>query len=515
MGYIDNENFLGIEFGSTRIKAVVIDKDLNVLAQGSHTWENRLIDGIWSYTLDDIVTGLQDCYKSLKDDIRAKYGVIAHGFACMGISAMMHGYMAMNADNELMVPFRTWRNTITETAAGELTQALGYNIPQRWTAAHLYQAVLNKEPHVNDIAKVTTLAGYIQYRLTGEYTVGVGEGSGIFPTEGIGYNKAFAAKMDEMLKAHGFDKSVLDVFPSIRPLGDTLTLTEEGAKLIDPEGDLSAGIAVCPPEGDAQTGMAATNSVRPRTGNISAGTSIFSMLVLDKPLETLHEEIDIVATPSGDPVAMVHCNNCCSELDQWVRTAYEVAKMCGAKTTMSDMYQILYNNAMSASADGLTSYNFMSGEPVLGVANGRPLIVRAPGTDLTIGSLIRSQIYSAFAAIRYGSDILSGEGITADGYTVHGGMFKVKDTTQQILSDALRTPTSVLDTAGEGGAWGMAILAAYSSDLKGSFPDWLDEHFEKMGRYTLAPTEDGAAAFDRYMTAYLNDLAHLKGNVYA
>ncbi|MBQ8978215.1 MAG: ATPase, partial [Oscillospiraceae bacterium] len=475
-----DNSFLGIEFGSTRIKAVVIDRELNVLAQGSHTWENRLVDGIWSYSADDITGGLQACYRSLKDDIKGKYGTVPTSFTGMGISAMMHGYMAFDKDDELLVPFRTWRNTITERAAAELTAALGFNIPQRWTAAHLYQAVLDHEPHIGDISKVSTLAGYIQYRLTGEYAVGVGEGSGIFPTDGIGYHKGYADIMNKMLSSCGFDRSVLDLFPVIRPMGYTVPLTEAGARLIDPDGDLTAGVPVCPPEGDAQTGMVATNSVRRRTGNISAGTSIFSMLVLDKPMKELHEEIDIVATPSGDPVAMVHCNNCCSELDQWVRAAYDVARMSGADVTMSDMYRMLYKNAMTSSADGISSYNFLSGEPVLGVVNGKPVTVRTPGTDLSVGGFIRSQIYSAFAAIRYGSDILKNEGITADSYTVHGGMFKVEDTTQQILSDALDTPTSVMETAGEGGAWGMAVLSAYSDDTSADLSEWLDRRFEKM-----------------------------------
>ena len=344
----NNKTYLGIEFGSTRIKAVLIDDTFAPIASGSHDWQNRYENGVWTYSPDDITTGLQHCYASLVEDVSQKYGVVPTGYGAMGISGMMHGYMAFGKDDRLLVPFRTWRNTITEQAASELSELLGFNIPQRWSIAHLYQAVLNGEEHVKDIAHINTLAGYIHYQLTGKRQVGIGEASGIFPVDGIGYNAEYIAKVDEKLAEKGFSGKLLEVLPGVLNAGAReAALTAEGAKFLDPTGTLQPGVPVCPPEGDAGTGMAATNSVLPRTGNVSAGTSIFAMLVLDKPLNGYYPEIDVVTTPDGAPVAMVHCNNCSSELDAWVKIFGEFAELSGHPVAKPALYDMLYYHALT------------------------------------------------------------------------------------------------------------------------------------------------------------------------
>lgn len=507
-----DKTYLGIELGSTRIKAVLIDENYAPAASGSHEWENRLENGYWTYSLDDIHNGIRSCFASLAEDVKEKYGIPLTTVGAMGISAMMHGYMAFDKDDRLLVPFRTWRNTTTKQAAEDLTAALGFNIPQRWSISHLYQAVLNREPHVPEIMHITTLAGYINYLLTGDRAVGIGEASGIFPVENGGYNEKYLRITEEKLSAHGFDKKLADILPPVRLAGEKgAVLTESGAKFLDPTGTFGAGVPLCPPEGDAGTGMAAANAVRIGTGNVSAGTSIFSMLVLDKNPSAAYPEIDMVTTPDGAPVAMVHCNNCCSELDAWVKMFGEFAELTGNKIDKSALYETLYKNAMTGDADcgGVTAFNLLSGEPVAGVDEGRPMYFRMPDGKMDLANFFRAQIYSAFAALKMGMDILfDKEKVKAEQFTGHGGLFKVKGAAQQILADALDTPVSVMDTAGEGGAWGMALLAAYM--IKGSgktLSDWLDsEVFSGMEKLTVTPEEKGRNGFGEYMKRYKSAL---------
>ncbi|MGN1304092.1 MAG: FGGY-family carbohydrate kinase [Oscillospiraceae bacterium] len=503
-----DKTYLGIELGSTRIKAVLIDDNYSPLASGSHEWENRLESGYWTYSLDDIHSGIRSCFASLAEDVKEKYGVPLTTVGAMGISAMMHGYMAFDKDDDLLVSFRTWRNTTTKQAADDLTAALGFNIPQRWSISHLYQAVLNKETHVPEIVHITTLAGYINYLLTGERAVGIGEASGIFPVENGKYNEKYLKITEERLAAHGFDKTLSEVLPSVKLAGDKgAVLTESGAKFLDPTGTFRSGVPVCPPEGDAGTGMAAANAVRIGTGNVSAGTSIFSMLVLDKNPSAAYPEIDMVTTPDGAPVAMVHCNNCCSELDAWVKMFGDFAELTGNKIDKSKLYETLYKNAMTGDADcgGVTAFNLLSGEPVAGVDEGRPMYFRMPDGKMNLANFFRAEIYSAFASLKIGMDILfEKEQVKAEQFTGHGGLFKVKGAAQQILADALNTPVSVMETAGEGGAWGMALLAAYMEKGSGkSLSDWLDnEVFSGMEKLTVSPEEKGRNGFNEYMKRY-------------
>lgn len=502
--------YLGIEFGSTRIKGVLIDDTFAPVASGAHDWENRLENGYWTYSLDDILTGMKSCFASLAADVLEKFGEPLTTVSAIGISGMMHGYLAFDENDRLLVPFRTWRNTTTAEAAGELSALLGFNIPQRWSISHLYQAILSGEPHVKDVAHVTTLAGYIQYLLTGTRDVGVGEASGIFPIDSTTgtYDADMIAKLSAKLKEHGFVRDILTVLPGVKTAGDTgAVLTEAGAKLLDPTGTLCAGIPLCPPEGDAGTGMTATNSVRPRTGNVSAGTSIFSMLVLEKSLSTAYPEIDMVTTPDGAPVAMVHCNNCCAEIDAWAKVFGEFAAASGHPMKKSDVYDTLYNTALTGDKDcgGVVSYNFLSAEPVIGVNEGVPMYFRQANGTMNLANFFRAQIYTAVAALKIGNDLLfENEHITADKFMGHGGLFKSEGVAQQMLADAFDTPISVMKTAGEGGAWGMALLAAYMMK-KGdtSLPDFLDECvFGEMESKTLAPTADGKVGFAKYIDNY-------------
>ena len=499
---------LGIELGSTRIKATLIDDTFAPIASGSHEWENRLENGFWTYSLEDIHNGVRSCYAGLKKDVSEKYGVTLENIGAVGISAMMHGYMAFDRSDKLLVPFRTWRNTTTEAAASELTKLLGFNIPQRWSIAHLYQAILNKEPHVPQIAHITTLAGYINYILTGKRAVGIGEASGMFPISGSGFDDAMLDKFSSAASAHGFRQNIREVLPDVLTAGEKAgSLTEAGSKFLDPAGDLKPGIPVCPPEGDAGTGMVATNAVLPKTGNVSAGTSIFSMLVLEDPLSGVYPEIDIVTTPDGAPVAMVHCNNCCSELDAWVNMFGEFSALTGNSLDKSKLYETLYKNALNGSADcgGIIAYNYLSGEPVTSVEIGRPMYFRTPDSKMDLANFFRAELYSSLAALRYGMDILfEKEGVKAEQFTGHGGLFKVEGVAQQFLADALDTPVSVMKTAGEGGSWGMALLAAYMLCGEGaSLPDWLEKKvFAGMERKTLSPDKNGVHGFGEFMKRY-------------
>lgn len=505
--------YLGIEFGSTRIKAVLIDDTFAPIASGSHDWENRYENGIWTYSLDDIIGGLQDCYARLAEDVKSKYGVVPETYGAMGISGMMHGYMAFDENDALLVPFRTWRNTMTEQAAAELSELFKFNIPQRWSIAHLYQAILNKEKHVPNITHITTLAGYIHYRLTDDRSVGVGEASGIFPIDNGQYNKDYIEKLTPILKEKGFDKDINEVLPAVLTAGKAnAVLTYEGARLLDPTGTLNPGVRVCPPEGDAGTGMVATNSVLPETGNVSAGTSIFAMIVLEKPLSGYYPEIDVVTTPDGSPVAMVHCNNCCSELDAWVNMFGEFAALSGAPMSKSALYEILYKNALNGDPDcgGTVAYNFLSGEPVAAAENGRPMYFRTPDGSFNLANFFRAQLYSSMAALKLGMDILfENEKVSVKKITGHGGLFKVKGVAQQFLADGLNSAVSVMKTAGEGGAWGMAVLAAYAAFGNGkSLPDFLEKQvFASMESATVQPDEKGLEGFAAFMENYKKGLS--------
>ena len=517
----EGKTFLGLELGSTRIKAVLIDDHFTVLAKGSHSWENQLENGCWTYSLDAIHNGVKACFADLRRNVREIYDLPLRTIGAMGISAMMHGYLAFDAQDALLVPFRTWRNTMTAQAAEALTKALHFNIPQRWTIAHLYQAVLNGEPHIPQIAHVTTLAGYIHYLLTGQRVVGIGEASGIFPVNRLGYDTDMLFATETLLAENGFSKKLTDLFPSVKSAGEQAgVLTAEGAAFLDESGELQPGIPFCPPEGDAGTGMVASDAVTPGTGNISCGTSVFAMPVLEQPLQGVYSEIDIVATPDGAPVAMVHCNNGCSELDAFVDMFYEFSHMSGHPMEKSDVYELLYRNAHDNGApdsDGITAYNFLSGEPVAGVEQGSPAYFRSPKSKLTPANFFRAQLMSVFAALRMGMDILrTKENLSPRSMTAHGGLFTVRGVAQQILADALETTVAVHNTASEGGPWGMALLAAYMICGEGySLSKWLHTKvFADTPSVIAHPTEEGMAGYNAYMiryTAGLEAIRCLKG----
>ena len=467
---LDNRTALGIEFGSTRIKAVLVDGNNAPIASGGHEWENRYENGVWTYSLEDIWSGLQDCYQQMAKDVEEKYGVELTSVGAIGISAMMHGYMPFDKEGNLLVPFRTWRNNITGEASRKLSELFQYNIPQRWSIAHLYQAILKGEPHVKDIDYIATLEAYVHWKLTGKRVLGIGDVAGMFPVDSTtrDYNEKMVQQFDEQVASYGFPWKLRGILPKCLVAGqDAGCLTEEGAKLLDVTGRLKAGIPMCPPEGDAGTGMAATNSVRVRTGNVSAGTSVFAMVVLEKALEKVHEEIDMVTTPAGDAVAMVHCNNCTSDLNAWVNIFKEFAEAFGMKVDMNDLFGTLYNKALEGDADcgGLMSYNFFAGEPVVGFDEGRPLFVRMPDSKFNLANFMRANLYASLEVLKVGMDILlKEEKVVVDEILGHGGLFKTKGVGQSILAAALDTPVSVMETAGEGGAWGIALLASYMNN---------------------------------------------------
>lgn len=518
----DGRTALGIEFGSTRIKAVLIDESHAPIAMGAHDWENRLENNIWTYGIQDIWDGLQDCYKNLAQDVKDKYGLTLTNVGAIGFSGMMHGYMAFDKEGELMTPFRTWRNTMTGEACKKLVEVFNFNIPQRWSIAHLYQAILNKEPHVRDIAFFTTLAGYIHWKLSGEKVLGVGEASGMFPIDSNtgDYDSRMLEQFDGLVAEEKFGWKLKELLPTVLSAGEKAgVLTAEGAKLLDPTGNLQPGIMMCPPEGDAGTGMTATNAVRVRTGNVSAGTSIFSMVVLEKALSGVYEEIDMVTTPDGMPVAMVHCNNCTSDLNAWVKLFEEFADAFGMKIDRNDLYGGLYRKALESDADcgGLMSYNFFSGEPVVGLNEGRPLFMRTPDAKFNLANFMRSHLYSALASLKVGNDILlKKEKVSVDVLMGHGGFFKTPVVGQRILAAALNAPVTVMDTAGEGGPWGMAVLAAYmiEKEDKESLADYLDKKiFAGQTGTTVAPEAEDVAGFDRFTEVYKAALAAEKAAV--
>lgn len=502
---------LGIEFGSTRIKAVLVDENNMPIASGDHDWENRLENGVWTYTLEDIWTGLQDCYQKMTEDVKEKYGVAVEKLAAIGFSAMMHGYLAFDKEGNLLVPFRTWRNTITQEASEALTKVFNFHVPQRWSIAHLYQAILNGEEHVPQVDFFTTLDGYIHWQLTGEKVLGVGSASGMFPIDSTikDYDKAMIQKFDELVAPKGFPWKLEHLLPKVLLAGDKAgVLTEEGAKKLDPTGTLQAGCPLCPPEGDAGTGMVATNSVKQRTGNVSAGTSVFAMIVLEKALKSVHEEIDMVTTPSGDAVAMVHCNNCTSDLNAWVNIFKEFAESFGIDVDMNKLFGTLYNKALEGDKDcgGLLAYNYFSGEHITGFEEGRPMFVRTPDSKFSLANFMRANLYTSLGALKVGLDILlKEEEVAIDRITGHGGLFKTKGVGQKILAAAMDATVSVMKTAGEGGAWGIALLASYmvNKDAGEALEDYLQnkvfggDEGEKMD-----PDPEDVKGFDEFIKRY-------------
>ena len=507
---------LGIEFGSTRIKAVLIDENHEVLAIGNYDWENQLVNNIWTYSLEAIWKGLQDCYQDLAKSVQEKYGTQIKTLGSLGFSAMMHGYMAFDKDGELLVPFRTWRNTITQEASGKLTELFQYHIPQRWSIAHLYQAILNGEEHVGSVDFFTTLAGYIHWQLSGEKVLGVGEASGMFPIDidTKDFNKRMISQFDELVKDKNFAWKLADIMPKVLVSGDQAgTLTEAGAKLLDVTGTLQAGIPMCPPEGDAGTGMVATNSVAQRTGNISAGTPVFAMAELEKDLSKSYDELDLVTTPDGSLVAMVHCNNCTSDLNAWVNLFKEFQEAMGQKADMNELYGTLYRKALEGDADcgGLLAYNYFSGEHVTGFEEGRPLFVRTPNAKFSLANFMRVNLFTALGAIKIGMDILfKQENVTLDELLGHGGLFKTEGVAQKVVAAAVNVPVSVMKTAGEGGAWGIAVLANYmvKKDAGESLSDYLNHRvFAGEESVRMAPDAADVAGFETFIERYKKGLA--------
>ena len=506
----EGKAILGIEFGSTRIKAVLINQDNSPIAQGSHEWENSLVDGLWTYSIEEIWYGLQDCYADLRANVKKDYDCEIEQLSAIGISAMMHGYMAFNDKAEILVPFRTWRNTNTGKAAAELSKLFVYNIPLRWSISHLYQCILDGEEHVNDITFLTTLAGYIHWQITGEKVLGVGDASGMIPVDPATktYDATMVSKFDKLVAPKGYSWKLLDILPKVLVAGENAGfLTEEGARRLDVSGHLKGGIPVCPPEGDAGTGMAATNAVKQRTGNVSAGTSSFSMIVLEKELSKPYEMIDMVTTPDGSLVAMVHCNNCTSDLNAWVNIFREYQELLGIPVDMNEVYGKLYNNALNGDADcgGLISYNYISGEPVTGLAEGRPMFIRSANDKFNLANFMRAHLYASVGVLKVGNDILfNQEMIRVDRITGHGGLFKTKGVGQRILAAAINSPISVMETAGEGGAWGIALLASYLVNGKEmTLPDYLDKIvFAGNAGVEIAPTPEDVEGFNRYIENY-------------
>jgi sugar (pentulose or hexulose) kinase len=510
---------LGIELGSTRIKAVLIDEQFAPAASGAYEWENKLEDGVWTYRLEDVRQGLQECFRNLAEDVQKRHGLTLDAAGAVGVSAMMHGYLAFDKNDRLLTPFRTWRNTMTAWAAAELTQLFQFNIPQRWSVAHLYQAILNNEPHVKDIAFITTLAGYVHWKLTGQKALGPDDASGMFPIDSgkNSYNERMLGQFDELVSGRGFGWKIADILPKVLNAGENAgTLSAEGAKLLDPGGRLRPGIPFCPPEGDAGTGMVATNSVAERTGNVSAGTSIFAMIVLEKDLSKVYQEIDMVVTPTGKPVAMVHCNNCTTDLDAWVRLFMELAELAGSGINKAALYDALYLKALEGEDDcgGLLSYNFYAGEPIASIEQGRPLFVRLPDSNFTLANFARTFLFSTMGTLKLGMDILTEkEHVRLDSLLGHGGLFKTKAVGQRLMAGALETPVSVMESAGEGGAWGIALLAAYmlkagDSDKPLTLEQFLAEKvFNGKTGVKAAPGEEDVRGFRKFMKRYTEGLA--------
>ena len=506
---------LGMELGSTRIKAVLIDEEHKPIAQGSHEWENQLVDGLWTYSVEAIWHGVQDCYADLRRNVREQYDTEIETLAAIGFSAMMHGYMAFNDRQEILVPFRTWRNTNTAQAAAELSELFVYNIPLRWSISHLYQAILNNEEHVKDIDFLTTLAGYVHWQVTGQRVLGIGDASGMLPIDPDTHNYSadMVEKFNNLISPKDYSWTLLDILPKVLLAGESAgCLTIEGARKLDVSGHLKAGIPVCPPEGDAGTGMVATNAVKQRTVNVSAGTSSFSMIVLEKNLTKPYEMIDMVTTPDGSLVAMVHCNNCTSDLNAWVNIFKEYQQLLGVPVDTNEVFGKLYNMALLGDTDcgGLITYNYISGEPITGLAEGRPLFVRSANDRFNLANFMRANLYASVAVLKIGNDILfNEEKVMVDRITGHGGLFKTKGVGQRILASAINSPISVMETAGEGGAWGIALLGAFMIENTdhASLADYLDNRvFAGNTGIEIPPIPEEVAGFNAYIENYKNCL---------
>ena len=519
---------LGIELGSTRIKLCLVGDDpATVLAVGSHDWENQFVDRLWTYSLDEVWSGIQSAYRDLVGDAERRHGVTPTTYGAIGVSAMMHGYLAFDEDDELLVPFRTWRNTNTGAAAAELSDRFGVNIPLRWSIAHLHQAVIDNEPHVPQVRFLTTLAGYVHWRLTGRTVLGVGDASGMFPIDGQthNYDAGLLTRYDELAAATTLESTLAELLPEVLVAGESAgTLIEAGAALLDPSGSLLPGAVFCPPEGDAGTGMVATCAVAPRTGNVSAGTSIFAMVVLEHPLANVHHELDLVTTPAGDPVAMVHCNNGASELGAWAALFGRFAAAAGTPMKADAVFETLLAESLEGEADagGLVAYNYLAGEPITGLDEGRPLVVRSPESTFSLGNFMRAQLYGVFGTLALGMRVLSDEGVTLDRMFAHGGLFRTAGVAQRYLAAALETPVSVGETASEGGAWGMAVLASYTAfcaanaaaagkNLGTATGTGLDAYlrarvFDRAPIETVDPVAADVAGFRTYLERYVAGL---------
>ncbi|MEH7090589.1 FGGY-family carbohydrate kinase [Priestia megaterium] len=506
---------LGIELGSTRIKAVLIDENFETIASGSYEWENLLEDGFWTYNLLDIITGLQSAYREMKQEVERSYGITIRTVGSIGVSAMMHGYMAFDKTGELLVPFRTWRNATTSEAAKELTEHFNFNIPERWSIAHLYQAIINQEKHLPHIHYMTTLAGYIHWLLTGSKALGIGDASGVFPIDERtqNYSEAMMKQFDELISYKGYSWQLSDILPAVHTSGEQAgTLTAIGASILDQSKNLQPGIPFCPPEGDAGTGMVATNSVRKRTGNVSVGTSVFAMIVLDKKLSKVYPEIDLVTTPNGSPVAMVHANNCSSDLNAWLGLFREFSEAMGQKVESDKLFEVMLNKALEADPDagGLLSYGYFSGENITGVESGRPLFVRSAKSNFNLANFMRTHLFTAFGALKIGMDLLvKEENVKIHSILAHGGLFKTPVVGQKMMAAAINTPVSVMDTAGEGGAWGMAILSSYmlNKSENESLEDFLDDKvFKEVTAQEIYPDELDVKGFEAFIKRYKKGL---------
>lgn len=512
---LQGETSLGIEFGSTRIKAVLIDNHTETIATGSYEWDNQLANGYWTYNQVDIITGLQAAYKEMKFEVESTYGVSIRTIGSIGVSAMMHGYMPFDHTGELLVPFRTWRNSTTSTAANALTDLFQQNIPERWSIAHLYQAILDDEPHLPRIHLITTLSGYIHWLLTGEEAIGAGDASGMFPYDEIvqNYNESMIQQFDELVQPKGYPWKINDILPKVFRSGKQAgSLTSAGVKILDRSQNLQPGIPFCPPEGDAGTGMVATNSVRKRIGNVSVGTSVFAMIVLDQKLSSIYPEIDLVTTPNGHPVAMVHANNCSSDLNAWLELFREFSMATGQEIDSQQLFEVMLQQALEADPDGggLLSYGYFSGENITGLEHGRPLFVRSPESNFTLANFMRTHLFSAFGALKIGMDLLTNEeNVAIDTIFAHGGLFKTPVVGQKIVAAVMDAPVSVMNTAGEGGAWGIAVLASYmkNKDKNEDLEDYLHHHvFTVIETQEIHPDRLDVEGFEAFMERYKKGL---------
>ena len=508
---------LGIELGSTRIKAILIGADPNqVIASGSFQWENQLVEGLWSYPLDQVWRGLQETFADLQQHCEKQHGVRISKLNSLGVSAMMHGYLAFDSGDELLVPFRTWRNTNTQQAADQLTELFGVNIPLRWSIAHLQQVILEKAEHVARIDFLTTLAGYVHYKLSGEKVLGIGDASGMFPIDPTtkSYDQGLVGKFQDLNSGSDLKKDLLEILPKVLVAGQSAgQLTELGARLLDPTGELQAGAEMCPPEGDAGTGMVATNAVSPKTGNISAGTSIFAMVVMERPLTQIHHELDVVTTPWGDPVAMVHCNNGASELAAWVDVFDEFAKLSGSALSTDEVYELLFKQALNGELDagGLLAYNYLAGEPITGLPSGRPVTIRTPDSNFSLANFMRSQIFGVFATLSIGMEVLKKESVELSVMSAHGGIFRTAGVAQKLLAAAIEAPVSVSSSASEGGAWGMAILASFAASDFEDLGSYLSkEVFSSVNTETSTASQDEIAGYQNFLARYASGLAAVK-----